>query len=150
MNIVGLFPFAFSLTTHFSITLTCAIIGFLPGIIIGLHRFLYKILNIFLPSGTVLVLIPLIVGIEILTYFSRIISLSVRLFANMVAGHALLKILASFAVILITMQNFLFILLIIFLVLIFCLEILIAFLQTYVFIILCLIYLNDINSVGSH
>ena len=68
----------------------------------------------------------------------------------MVAGHALLKILASFAVILLTMKNFLFIILILFLFIIFYLEILIAFLQTYVFIILCLIYLNDINVSNSH
>jgi len=152
-NIVGLLPFVYTITTHLSITLTCAVIGFLPSNIIGIYKYSFRFLEIFLPSGTSIFLIPLVTLIEIVTYFSRILSLAIRLFANMVAGHTLLKILAGFVITIILINNVFSnfaILLILFLFIIFYLEILIVFLQAYIFIVLCLIYLNDINIVLKH
>jgi len=103
-------------------------------------------LNHFLPNGAPLMLVPFIILIEIISNLSRLISLSVRLFANMTSGHALLKILAGFglaAILLVVIWKLIIVFpfLIIFIITI--LEMIIAFLQTYVFVTLTLIYINE-------
>lgn len=157
-NFVGLFPFAWTITNSFVITFFFAFSHFFA---INLWAFFEKKMNffkLFLPSGVPLILAPLIVPIEFISYFSRIFSLSIRLFANISSGHALLKILIGFSwnLIATTLNHISFfngilcILAAIFpwvlIVLIFFLEILIGFLQSYVFIILLTIYINDVIS----
>ena len=146
-NLVGLVPFGFTITSHISFTFaTAAIINislFILGFVYHGFRFVYLVI----PSGIPDALLPLVVVIEIISYFLRTVSLSVRLFANMLSGHILLHIVASFIVTLATtvsafgyIVKFLPILIII---AIFFLELCIAFLQAYVFMVLICIYLKE-------
>ena len=139
-NMVGMFPYSFTVTTHIIVTLIMAMFIFVAVTIIGFIKHGFKYLKIFVPSGVPVLLLPLITVIEIISYLSRPVSLSVRLFANMMAGHTMLKVFGGFVISLGLLGGWLPLS---FSVALTGLEILVAFLQAYVFAILTCIYLND-------
>ena len=139
-NMFGMIPYAFTVTSHIIVTFFLAIIVFLGVTIIGFAKHGLKYLELFVPKGVPIVLLPLIVVIEIISYLSRPVSLSVRLFANMMAGHTMLKVFGGFVISLGLLGGWLPLS---FSVALTGLEILVAFLQAYVFAILTCIYLND-------
>ena len=145
-NMLGMLPYAFTFTSHIAVTFTLALVVFILVTAValaihGMHFFSY-----FFPEGAPKALAPLIIPIEIISYLSRVVSLSVRLFANMVAGHVMLKVFATFVVMMggagalgllgalaplainVALVGF---------------EFLVAFLQAYVFAVLTCIYLHD-------
>ena len=95
-NMIGMLPYAFTVTSHIIVTFVMAILIFVAVTIIGFLNHGLKYLKIFVPSGVPVALLPLITVIEIISYLSRPISLSVRLFANMMAGHTMLKVFGGF------------------------------------------------------
>ena len=139
-NMVGMLPYAFTVTSHIIVTFVLAAIVFVGVTIIGFIKHGFKYLELFVPKGVPIVLLPLIVVIEIISYLSRPVSLSVRLFANMMAGHTMLKVFGGFVISLGLLGGWLPLG---FSVALTGLEILVAFLQAYVFAILTCIYLND-------
>ena len=139
-NMVGMLPYSFTVTSHIIVTLIMALFIFVAVTIIGFIKHGFKYLTIFVPKGVPVVLLPLITIIEIISYLSRPVSLSVRLFANMMAGHTMLKVFGGFVVSLGILGGWLPLS---FSVALTGLEILVAFLQAYVFAILTCIYLND-------
>ena len=147
LNMLGLIPYAFTVTTQIIITAALAITVFLTVLIYGLWRHGLHFFNLFVPKGVPIYILPLIVAIEILSFLSRPISHSVRLFANMLAGHITLKVFASFIILLGGSLGAIGwiggILPFAMVVVLFALETLVAFLQAYVFAILTCIYLND-------
>ena len=139
-NMVGMLPYSFTVTSHIIVTLVMALFIFISVTVIGFIKHGFKYLSLFVPKGVPLVLLPLITIIEIISYLSRPVSLSVRLFANMMAGHTMLKVFGSFVISLGLLGGWLPLS---FSVALTGLEILVAFLQAYVFAILTCIYLND-------
>ena len=139
-NMIGMLPYSFTVTSHIIVTLILALFIFVAVTIIGFAKHGLKYLSIFVPSGVPAVLLPLITIIEIISYLSRPVSLSVRLFANMMAGHTMLKVFGGFVISLGILGGWLPLS---FSVALTGLEILVAFLQAYVFAILTCIYLND-------
>ena len=139
-NMVGMLPYSFTVTSHIIVTFVLAAIVFVGVTIIGFLKHGFRYLELFVPKGVPIVLLPLIVIIEIISYLSRPISLSVRLFANMMAGHTMLKVFGGFVISLGLLGGWLPLG---FSVALTGLEILVAFLQAYVFAILTCIYLND-------
>ena len=97
-NMVGMLPYSFTVTSHIIVTLILALFIFIAVTVIGFIKHGFKYLSIFVPSGVPAVLLPLITIIEIISYLSRPVSLSVRLFANMMAGHTMLKVFGGFVV----------------------------------------------------
>ena len=97
-NMVGMLPYAFTVTSHIIVTLIMALFIFIAVTIIGFMKHGFKYLSIFVPSGVPVILLPLITIIEIISYLSRPVSLSVRLFANMMAGHTMLKVFGGFVI----------------------------------------------------
>ena len=139
-NMIGMLPYAFTVTSHIIVTFMLAAIVFIGVTVIGFLRHGIKYLELFVPKGVPIILLPLIVVIEIISYLSRPVSLSVRLFANMMAGHTMLKVFGGFVISLGLLGGWLPLG---FSVALTGLEILVAFLQAYVFAILTCIYLND-------
>jgi len=139
-NMVGMLPYSFTVTSHIIVTLAFAMFIFVGVTILGFVIHGFKYLKIFVPSGVPVVLLPIIMVIEIISYLSRPVSLSVRLFANMMAGHTMLKVFGGFVISLGLIAGWLPLT---FSVALTGLEILVAFLQAYVFAILTCIYLND-------
>ena len=139
-NMFGMIPYSFTVTSHIIVTFVLAAFIFIGVTIIGFIKHGLGYLKLFVPSGVPMVLLPLIVVIEIISYLSRPISLSVRLFANMMAGHTMMKVFGGFVVSLGIVGGWLPLS---FSVALTGLEILVAFLQAYVFAILTCIYLND-------
>tara|TARA_B110000444_G_scaffold61529_1_gene57542 strand:+ start:265 stop:999 length:735 start_codon:yes stop_codon:yes gene_type:complete len=139
-NMLGMLPYSFTVTSHIIVTLLMAMFVFIAVTIIGFLKHGFGYLKLFVPSGVPIVLLPLITIIEIISYLSRPVSLSVRLFANMMAGHTMLKVFGGFVVSLGVLGGWLPLS---FSVALTGLEILVAFLQAYVFAILTCIYLND-------
>jgi len=139
-NMIGMLPYSFTVTSHIIVTLAFAMFIFIGVTILGFIIHGFKYLKIFVPSGVPIVLLPIIMIIEIISYLSRPISLSVRLFANMMAGHTMLKVFGGFVISLGLVAGWLPLT---FSVALTGLEILVAFLQAYVFAILTCIYLND-------
>ena len=139
-NMVGMLPYAFTVTSHIIVTFVLAAAVFIGVTIIGFIKHGFKYLELFVPKGVPIALLPLIVIIEIISYLSRPVSLSVRLFANMMAGHTMLKVFGGFVISLGLLGGWLPLS---FSVALTGLEILVAFLQAYVFAILTCIYLND-------
>ena len=137
-NMIGMLPYSFTVTSHIIVTLLLAI--FIAVTIIGFMKHGFGYLKLFVPSGVPALLLPLITVIEIISYLSRPVSLSVRLFANMMAGHTMLKVFGGFVISLGLLGGWLPLS---FSVALTGLEILVAFLQAYVFAILTCIYLND-------
>lgn len=147
LNFIGLVPYAFTVTSHIIITVALAITVFLTVLIYGLMRHGLHFFNLFVPKGVPVYILPLIVFIEVLSFISRPISHSVRLFANMLAGHITLKVFAGFIVLMGGALGAVGwaggILPFAMIVILTALETLVAFLQAYVFAILTCIYLND-------
>ena len=143
-NIFGLIPFSFTITSHLIYTFSLSLSIWLALTIYALYLQGFGFFKLFVPSGAPVALLILLVPIEILSYIARCFSLAIRLFANMMSGHTLLNILSGF-VIKIASTGLLFIALIPFIVVmaVSVLEIGIAFLQAYVFVVLVCIYLKD-------
>lgn len=138
-NALGLIPYSFTVTSHIIVTFALAGLIFVGVTILGIVRHGAKFFSLFLPPGVPIALAPLLVPIEFISYLSRPISLSVRLAANMMAGHTMIKVFAGFVVALGLFGFAPFI----FIVLLFALETIIAFLQAYVFAVLTCLYIND-------
>ena len=139
-NMVGMLPYSFTVTSHIIVTFVLATVVFVGVTVIGFLKHGIKYLGLFVPKGVPFILLPLIIIIEIISYLSRPVSLSVRLFANMMAGHTMLKVFGGFVISLGLLGGWLPLG---FSVALTGLEILVAFLQAYVFAILTCIYLND-------
>ena len=139
-NMVGMIPYQFTFTSHIIVTFALASVVFIGVTILGFAKHGIRFFTFFYIPGVPFYMHPLLIPIEVISYLSRPISLSVRLFANMLAGHTLLKVFAGFVV---SMPFFTGVLPLTFIVALTGLEILIAFLQAYVFAILTCIYLND-------
>ena len=139
-NMLGMLPYSFTVTSHIIVTFMLALFIFIAVTILGFVKHGIKYLQLFVPKGVPVVLLPLIIIIEIISYLSRPVSLSVRLFANMMAGHTMLKVFGGFVISLGLLGGWLPLG---FSVALTGLEILVAFLQAYVFAILTCIYLND-------
>jgi F-type H+-transporting ATPase subunit a len=145
-NLWGMFPYFFTVTAHLIITATMALAVILTVIIYGLWKHRLHFFRLFVPSGVPKVILPFIVLIEVLSFISRPISLSIRLFANMLAGHITLKVFAGFVVLLGSAGAVGIlgaILPLLATVALTALEFLVAALQAYVFAILTSLYLND-------
>jgi F-type H+-transporting ATPase subunit a len=145
-NLLGLLPFSFTYTSHIAVTFALALLVIVLVTVVslrihGLHFFTY-----FFPAGAPKLLAPLIIPVEIISYLSRPVSLSIRLFANMVAGHVMFEVFATFTVMLAGLGALGTIGAIgplVLNVLLMGFELLVAFLQAYVFAILTCIYLHD-------
>ena len=139
-NMVGMIPYQFTFTSHIIVTFALASVVFIGVTILGFVNHGIRFFAFFYIPGVPFYMHPLLIPIEVISYLSRPISLSVRLFANMLAGHTLLKVFAGFVV---SMPFFTGVLPLTFIVALTGLEILIAFLQAYVFAILTCLYIND-------
>lgn len=138
-NLLGMIPYAYTVTSQIIVTFSLAMGVFILITVIGFMKFGLRFITYFVPKGVPKVLLPLIVPIELISYLSRPISLSIRLFANMMAGHTMLKVFAGFTIVMgiwgiaplllnVALTAF---------------EIMVAVLQAYVFTILTCIYLHD-------
>jgi F-type H+-transporting ATPase subunit a len=147
VNLVGLIPYTFTVTSHIIVTVSLAMVVFLTVVIYGFKKNGLKFFKLFVPSGIPIFVLPLVVFIEVFSFFLRPISHSVRLFANMLAGHIALKVFASFIPLLGAALGIVGwvggVLPLSMVVALTALELLVAFLQAYVFTILTCIYLND-------
>jgi len=146
-NAIGLVPYSFTFTSHLSVTMTFSLIVFIGINIICVKLHGLEIFSLFLPSGTSFMLALLLIPIEIISYVFKPVSLGIRLFANMMAGHALLKVVAGFAFSLMNANSFVLFLLhfipLFLLIPLIALESAVALIQAYVFSILICICLND-------
>ncbi len=145
-NMLGMVPFSFTYTSHLIVTGALAIMIFMTVLVIGVFRHGTHFFSLFVPPGVPMLLLPLIVPIEILSFLVRPVTLSVRLFANMMAGHLMLKVFAGFSVAMIGLGVGGYVaglVPMLFNVALITFEFLIAFLQAYVFTILTCIYLKD-------
>jgi F-type H+-transporting ATPase subunit a len=145
-NMIGIIPYTFTVSSHIIVTVALALLVFFTVLVYGFYKNGLKFFKLFVPSGIPIVILPLVVLIEIISFLSRPVSHSVRLFANMLAGHITLKVFASF----VTMLGAFgvagwagAVLPLALTVALTALELLVAFLQAYVFTILTCIYLND-------
>jgi F-type H+-transporting ATPase subunit a len=145
LNLLGMIPGSFTVTSHIIVTFALAMVVFLTLLGYGFYKHGLHFFDLFVPSGIPGYILPLVVVIEVISFLSRPISLSVRLFANMLAGHIALKIFASFVVTLAGAGVWAVLapLPLALAVGLTALEFLVAFLQAYVFTILTCIYLND-------
>ncbi len=146
LNVMGIIPYTFTVTSHIIVTVAFALLVFLTVLIYGFWRNGWRFFKLFVPSGIPIYILPLVIFIEVLSFLSRPVSHSVRLFANMLAGHITLKVFGGFVVML-GAFGFLgwlgAILPLGLTIALTALELLVAFLQAYVFAILTCIYLND-------
>lgn len=138
-NLWGMIPHTFAVTSHIAITFGMAAFIFIAVTVIGFIRHGTNYLKLFLPDGVPVIMSPLLVVIELFAYLSRPVSLSIRLAANVVAGHIVMKVLASFTI----MAGFFGIFPLGLLALLTGFEIFVAILQAYIFSILTCVYLND-------
>ncbi len=139
-NMLGMLPYGFTYTSHIIVTFAMAMAVFVGVTILGFVKHGMHFFSFFVPPGVSVVLWPLMIPIEIISYLSRPISLAVRLFANLTAGHTMLKVFAGFIISLGVVGG---VLPLAFVVALTGLELLIAFLQAYVFAILTCFYIND-------
>ena len=146
LNVVAIIPFTFSVTSHIIITVALALLVFFTVLVYGFYRHGLRFLKLFVPAGVPIYILPLVSFIEVMSFLSRPVSHSVRLFANMLAGHITLKVFGGFVVML---AGFGFLgwlgaaLPLALTTVLTALELLVALLQAYVFAILTCIYLND-------
>jgi len=150
-NLIGMIPYSFTVTSHLIVTFFLSLSIFIGVTIIGFVHHRLHFFSFFLPPGSPVALGPFLVVIELISYVSRAFSLAIRLFANMMSGHSLLKILAGFAWSMLSFGGIFYILHLIPLIIVFLitgLEIGIAILQAYVFTVPTCIYLND--SINLH
>jgi F-type H+-transporting ATPase subunit a len=138
-NLLGMLPYSFTFTSHIIVTFALAMVVFIGVTVLAVAKHGMHFFSFFVPPGAPIAMWPLLIPIEVISYLSRPISLSVRLFANMLAGHTLLKVIAGFIGLLGVFGILPFALV----VALTGLEILIAFLQAYVFAILTCLYIND-------
>ena len=138
-NLIGLLPYSFTFTSHIIVTITFALVVFVGVTILAIIIHKHKFLTFFLPPGVPMWMAPLLVPIEIVSYIARPISLAVRLFANMMAGHSILHVFGGFVFAL----GFFGFLPFAFIIALYGLEILVAVLQAYVFAILTCLYIRD-------
>lgn len=151
LNLIGMIPYSFTVTSHLIVTFFLSLSIFIGVTIIGFMHHKIHFFSFFLPAGSPIALAPFLVVIELISYTSRAFSLAIRLFANMMSGHSLLKILAGFSWTMLSAGGIFYVLQLIPLIVVFLitgLEIGIAFLQAYVFVVLTCIYLND--SINLH
>ena len=146
-NIVGIIPYTFTVSSHIIVTAALALLVFFTVLVYGFYKNGLKFFKLFVPSGVPIVILPLVVMIEVISFLSRPVSHSVRLFANMLAGHITLQVFASFIILMGGAMGAIGwaggVLPFAMLVILIALETLVAFLQAYVFAILTCIYLND-------
>jgi F-type H+-transporting ATPase subunit a len=145
-NMLGMFPYWFAPTSQIIVTATMALMVFATVVIVGVGKNGVKFLKLFVPSGVPIYILPFVVLIEIISFFSRPLSHAVRLWANVLAGHLVLKVFASFVPMMAAAGGLVAvgsILPLIMTVALYALEFLVAFLQAYVFALLTCIYLND-------
>lgn len=146
-NLFGMIPYSFTITSHIAFTFSLALSIFIGINIIGLQLHGLKFFSLFLPRGVPLIIVPLLITIEFISYIIRVFTLSIRLFANMTSGHTLLKIIAGFSWTMLSAGGLLAFFHLLPLALLFILiglELSIAALQAYVFTLLSCIYLNDV------
>jgi F-type H+-transporting ATPase subunit a len=139
-NLLGMIPYSFTFTSHIIVTFALAMFIFLLFTLIALYRHGLHFFSYFLPEGTPILIAPLMIVIEIFSYLARPVSLSIRLSANMMAGHTMLKIIAGFVV---TLGLALGWAPLAFLIALIGFEFMIAFLQAYIFTVLACVYLHD-------
>jgi F-type H+-transporting ATPase subunit a len=145
-NLIGFFPFSFTVTSHIIITFALALIVFFTVVIYGIKQHGLHFFKLFVPSGVPIYILPLVVAIEIISFLSRPLSHSVRLFANMLAGHITLYVFGAFVGMLLSAGAFVKLVAILpfaMTVGLDALELLVVFLQAYVFAMLTCMYLND-------
>ncbi len=142
LNLYGLAPFSFAVTSHLSVTITVALLVFILTLFILIKRKGVKFLGAFIPHGTPIFMAPLIFILEFFSFFIRPVSLSVRLASNMIAGHVLVEIIAIFVI----MLKYLGFLPFFFLYCITLMEIGVCFLQAYIFTIFTCVYINEAYS----
>jgi len=144
-NMLGMIPGFFTVTSHIIITAALAALVFLTVLVVGFAKNGIRFLKLFVPQGVPIVILPLVVLIEIISFLSRPVSHSVRLFANMLAGHITLKVFGGFVVMLLGAGTFAALspLPLLMAIALTALEVLVAFLQAYVFTMLTCMYLND-------
>ena len=138
-NMLGMIPYSFTFTSHIIVTFVMAMVVFIGVTVLGFVKHGIRFFGFFVPPGVSVVLWPLMIPIEIISYLSRPISLAVRLFANMTAGHTMLKVFAGFVPVLGAAGIFP----LAFATALTGLEVLIAFLQAYVFTVLTCLYISD-------
>lgn len=151
LNILGLIPYSFTVTSHLASTLIFSYMIFIGVVAVGIYYHGFNLVTLFLPAGTSLALSFLLIPVEILSYFFKPVSLGVRLFANLMAGHTLLKVIIGFSWALLGAGGILFIFYLLPLaaiVILFVLETAVSVIQSYVFTILITIYLNDVISLS--
>lgn len=146
-NLIGMIPYAFTITSSAAVTFFFSVTFFIGITIIGYVTHKDTLFQILLPAGVPLVIAPFLIVVELISYFARVFSLAIRLFSNMMSGHGLLKILGAFVWAIVVHAAgpifiYFFPLAIVFIVTL--LELVIAFLQAYVFIVLVSVYLNDV------
>lgn len=152
-NLVGLLPYSCALSSHFNVILSLSFTIFLGIQYIGFSEFKIGFFKLFLPSGTPLPLVPFIILIEFISYVFRVVSLSIRIIANILSGHILLKILSTFTYNIYLFGGYYFFISIIPLAIVIALTVLetfVAILQAYVYTILSCIYLKDVFYINSH
>ena len=144
-NMLGMIPGAFTVTSHIVVTAALAAIVFLTVLVVGFAKNGIRFLKLFVPEGVPILILPLVVAIEVISFISRPVSHSVRLFANMLAGHITLKVFGGFVVMLLGAGAYAALapLPLAMAVALTALEVLVAFLQAYVFTMLTCMYLND-------
>ncbi len=144
-NMMGMIPGFFTVTSHIVVTAALAALVFLTVLVVGFAKNGVRFLKLFVPEGVPIVILPLVVLIEVISFLSRPVSHSVRLFANMLAGHITLKVFGGFVVMLLGAGTFAALapLPLLMAVALTALEVLVAFLQAYVFTMLTCMYLND-------
>ena len=138
-NMLGMIPYSFTFTSHIAVTFVMAMAVFIGVTVLGFIKHGVHFFSFFVPPGVSIVMWPLMIPIEIISYLSRPISLAVRLFANMTAGHTMLKVFASF----VPALGVAGIAPLAFATALTGLELLIAFLQAYVFTVLTCLYIKD-------
>jgi ATP synthase subunit 6 len=151
INLIGLVPYSFTVTSHLIITFTMSLSIFIGINIICIKIYRLRMLSLFLPANTSFGLALLLVPIEFVSYIFKPISLGVRLFANLMAGHTLLKVIVGFSWTMVLLENFMsyfHVIPLLLIVILFGLELGVALIQAYVFTILACIYLND--SINLH
>ena len=151
LNLIGLIPYSYTITSHLIVTFTLALFIFIGINIITARYHGFEMFSLFLPSGTSLALAFLLVPIELISYIFKPVSLSIRLFANMMAGHTLLKVIAGFAYTMMGLSGVLFFIHyvpLLILIPLFLLELGVSLIQAFVFSVLICIYLNDAINLG--
>ena len=146
-NLVGMVPYSFTITSSFIVTFFIAMMHFIAINHLASVKHKWHVADLFLPAGAPLAIAPFLIFIEAVSYIARVFSLSIRLFANMLSGHALLKILIGFSWALLNSGTIMVVLAVfpwVIVTAIMFLELLIAFLQAYVFTILITLYINDV------